>query len=292
MGTKKNLSRRQFLTIAGTGSVAALAAACAQPTPAPVATKAPEPTKAPAAPAPAATQPPAAPVPTKAAEPAKVAEPTKAPAPAAPAASGKYTEAPMLADLVKGGKLPAIDQRLPEKPITIKAIEEVGQYGGTWRRAWKGPADFHAYGRLNYDPVLRWPRDPKGAVEANLAEKWEFTPDGKEMTLYFRKGIKWSDGTPWTVDSIIFWWEDIETNKELTNAPHAEWVVNNKPMTLQKVDDITIKLKFDGPNGLAGRMMAFHGNQWPLNFEVLRRLRSRSLPQGVPSQVQHRRQRL
>ena len=79
----------------------------------------------------------------------------------------------MLADLVKAGKLPAVDKRLPEMPIVVTNVEEVGQYGGTWRRAWKGPSDFHAYGRLNYDPILRWPRNPKDPVQPGLAYKWE-----------------------------------------------------------------------------------------------------------------------
>jgi len=201
--------------------------------------------------------------PTAAVQPTKAPEPTKAPTVAAP----KYSEAPMLAELVKAGKLPPVEQRLPQNPLVVKPIEEIGQYGGTWRRAWKGPADFHAYGRLNYEPILRWPRNPKDPIQAGLAEKWEFTPDGKTLTLYFRKGLKWSDGAPWTVDDIIFWWEDIELNKDLTNAPHAEWVVNGKPMTLKKIDDYTIQYNFEGPNGLVLRMLAFHGNQWPLNFE-------------------------
>jgi len=173
----------------------------------------------------------------------------------------------MLADLVKSGKIPPVEQRLPSDPLVVKAIEEVGTYGGTWRRAWKGPSDFHCYGRLNYEPILRWPRNPKDAVGPGLAAKWEFSPDGKELTLYFRKGMKWSNGDPWTVDDIIFWWEDIESNKDVATM-HAEWIVNGKPMTLQKIDDYTIKYKFDGPNGLIIRMLAFHGNQWPLNFEI------------------------
>ena len=200
---------------------------------------------------------------------AKPAEPTKAAATAVatkPPAS-KYTQSPLWDADVTAGKLPAVDKRVSDEPLVVKAIEEIGQYGGTWRRAWKGTADFHAYGRLNYEAVLRWPRDPKDPIIAGLAKEWKFSADGKELTLYFRKGLKWSDGTPWTVDDIIFWWEDIELNKELTSAPHAEYVVNGKPMTLEKIDDATIKLKFDGPNGLIVRMLAFHGNQWPLNFE-------------------------
>jgi peptide/nickel transport system substrate-binding protein len=211
--------------------------------------------------------------------PAPTAEPTKGPAAQVQPTTGaptqaavvappsKFKEAPMLAALVKEGKLPPVDQRVSEQPLTVTPLEEVGQYGGMWRRAWKGPADFHAYGRLNYEPILRWPRNPKDPIQAGLAHKWEFTPDGKSLTLYFRKGLKWSDGKPWTVDDIIFWWEDIETNKDLSQAPHAEWVVNGKPMTLKKIDDYTIQYNFDGPNGLVLQMLAFHGNQWPLNFE-------------------------
>lgn len=263
MSGKKTLTRRTFLSLAAvTTGAAALAACGATPTATPTkvpptATKAPAaPTAAPAAPT--ATKAPAAPT-------AAPAAPTATKAPAAPAA--KWTEAPMLADLVKAGKVPAIEQRMPSDPLVVKAIEEVGTYGGSWRRAWKGPSDFHCYGRLNYDPILRWPRSPKDAVGPGLAYKWEFSADGKELTLYFRKGLKWSNGDPWTVDDIIFWWEDIESNKDVATM-HAEWIVNGKPMTLQKIDDYTIKYKFDGPNGLIIRMLAFHGNQWPLNFET------------------------
>jgi peptide/nickel transport system substrate-binding protein len=185
------------------------------------------------------------------------------------ATSTKFQEAPMLADLVKQGKLPALVARMPipDDVLVVKPIEMVGQYGGTWHLAWKGPADFHAYGRENYDPVLRWPRNPKDPIQPGLAKRWQFSDDGKTLTLFFRRGLRWSDGKLWTVDDIIFWWEDIETNKELTAAPHAEWVVNGTPMTLEKVDDSTIRLKFAGPNGLVLQELAFHGNQWPLNFE-------------------------
>jgi len=82
------------------------------------------------------------------------------------------------------------------------------------------------------------------------------------------KGLKWSDGAPFTVDDIIFWWEDIENDTNITKAVHGEWIVNGKPMKLEKVDDLTIKLKFDAPNGLAETVgLAFHGCQWPLGFE-------------------------
>ena len=179
-----------------------------------------------------------------------------------------YGEAPMLAELVATGELPPVAERLPENPMVVQPIESVGQYGGTWHRGWRGIKDFHCYGRIVYEPMLRWPRDPKDPVQPGLAEKWEWSDGGKTLTLYLRKGLKWSDGVPFTVDDIIFWWEDIELDENITTAPHAEWVVSGEPMELEKIDDITIKLKFAAPNGLAETVgLAFHGNQWPLGFE-------------------------
>ncbi len=148
-----------------------------------------------------------------------------------PTPVAKYTESPQLAELVAKGKLPPVDERLPENPIVVLPISSIGQYGGTWYRGWRGINDFHCFGRIVYEPMLRWPRDPSDPIQPGLAEKWEWSDGGKTLTLYLREGLKWSDGEPFTVDDIIFWWEDIETDTNITKAPHAEWVVNGKPMT-------------------------------------------------------------
>lgn len=180
----------------------------------------------------------------------------------------QYNEAPMLAALVEAGQLPPVEERLPVNPRVVEPVDSVGVYGGIWNRAWRGVNDFHCFGRIVYDPVLRWPRDPNDSVQPGLAERWEFNEDGTELTLYFREGLKWSDGELFTVDDIIFWWEAIETDTNITVSPHGEWLVGGEPMQLEKIDDITITLKFAAPNGLAETVgLAFHGNQWPLGFE-------------------------
>ncbi len=179
-----------------------------------------------------------------------------------------YQEAPQLAELVKAGKLPAVEERLPEEPLVVEPIEGIGKYGGTWNRGFTGIKDYHAFGRLVYDPILRWPRDPKDPVQPGLAKEWKWSEDGKTLTLHLRKGLKWSDGHPFTTADITFWWYDIELDPNITAAPHIEWVVDGQPMELEVVDDYTIKLKFSQPNGLAETVgLAFHGNQWPLGFE-------------------------
>jgi len=246
----RKLTRRDFLRFAAFSAGGTILAACGGAPAAPAATSAPAaaPTSAPA-----------------------VSAPTSAPA-AAPTAAvatqGTYKEAPMLAELVKAGKLPSVAERLPAEPLVVQPVESIGKYGGTWRHGWKGIKDYHSYGRFVYEPVLRWPRDPKDPIQPGLAKEWKWSDDGKELTLTLRKGLKWSDGQPFTTDDIVFWWEGIETDTNITAAPHIEWVVDGKPMEVEKIDDLNVKLKFAAPNGLAESVgLAFHGNQWPLGFE-------------------------
>ena len=54
-----------------------------------------------------------------------------------------FKEAPILAEQVKAGKLPSVDNRLPEPSqlFVVKPLREIGKYGGNWRRAFTGPAD-------------------------------------------------------------------------------------------------------------------------------------------------------
>ncbi|MBV8719226.1 MAG: ABC transporter substrate-binding protein [Chloroflexi bacterium] len=253
------LNRRSFVRLVGFATGAGVLAACSPSAPA-------APTQSAAAPKP--TTPPAAPAATTAPAGAATSAPAAAAAPtAAAAAPTKFTEAPQLADLVKQGKLPPVEQRLPANPLVVQPIEEVGQYGGTWRGAFTGVADFHAYGRNVYEAILRWPRDPHQPIQPGLAEKWEFSPDNKQLTLTLRKGLKWSDGEPFTTDDILFWWNDIALDKSLTPSPPSEWVINDEPMKVEALSPEQVRLTFPAPNGMALRMLAFHGNQWPLNFE-------------------------
>src|SRR5258708_23011597 len=45
----------------------------------------------------------------------------------------KFGEAPALTELVKAGKLPPVEQRLPQEPMVIKPLRSVGKYGGNPR---------------------------------------------------------------------------------------------------------------------------------------------------------------
>jgi peptide/nickel transport system substrate-binding protein len=153
----------------------------------------------------------------------------------------------MLADLVKAGKLPPVEQRIPEEPLVIKPLESIGKYGGTWRRAFTGPGDNENGNRINSsDKMIFW--DYTGTkLMPSVAKKWEVGDGGKTITLFFRKGHKWSDGHPFGADDVVFWFEEMYGNKELTPTGTFEMSINGKPGTVKKVDDQTVQFVFPEP---------------------------------------------
>ncbi|MBC7321362.1 ABC transporter substrate-binding protein, partial [bacterium] len=151
----------------------------------------------------------------------------------------KFKEAPMLAELVKQGKLPPVEQRLPKEPLVVRVVEEIGQYGGTWRRAWLGPADGAGVDRLLIEPLLRYDSSYKKVPQ--LAKNWKVSRDGKIFTFYLREGVKWSDGVPFTADDVIFYYEDILLNKELTPVVPDWMQIEGTIGKVEKVDDYTVR---------------------------------------------------
>src|SRR5262249_53207060 len=121
----------------------------------------------------------------------------------------RFNEAPQLAELAKAGKLPPVEQRIGQDPLVVKPLREVGRYGGTWRRGFTGPYDFvNAHRVAQNDKLLYW--DYTGTkVVPNIARGWEVSRDGKLTTLFLRRGMKWSDGQPFTADDFVFWFEDV-----------------------------------------------------------------------------------
>ena len=67
----------------------------------------------------------------------------------------KFAEAPMLGDLVKAGKLPPVEKRVPEEPMVVKPLQGIGRYGGTWRRGFDrcGPRRRRPHRRLELRPI-------------------------------------------------------------------------------------------------------------------------------------------
>ncbi len=156
-----------------------------------------------------------------------------------------FQEAPMLAEQVKAGKLPPVAQRVPAEPMVWKPLNEIGKYGGTWRRAFTGPADGENGNRIqSSDKPLFWSADGSSIVPC-AAKGYALSDDGKTYTLFLRKGMKWSDGAPFTADDFIFWFDDIYGNPEIVPTPTPEMQPQGKPGRMVKVDETTVRWDFD-----------------------------------------------
>ncbi len=180
-------------------------------------------------------------------------------------------EAPQLAALVKAGKLPPVAERVGQDPLVIKPLREIGKYGGTWRSGFTGPADFWNGFRCCSGPdhLMFW--DYTGdKVTPNLARGLEMQDGGRAWLLHLRRGMKWSDGKPFTADDFVFWFEDVYRNKDLNPTPSATMAINGKQGTIEKVDTHTVRFKFPEPyfmlpdvlagsTDLAGQMFGYRG---------------------------------
>jgi peptide/nickel transport system substrate-binding protein len=159
-----------------------------------------------------------------------------------------FKEAPQLAALVKAGKLPPVAERIGQDPLVIKPLHEVGKYGGMWRAGFTGPADFWNGFRCCSGPdhLMFW--DYTGdKVVPNLAKGLEMQDGGRAWLIHLRRGMKWSDGKPFTADDFVFWFEDVYQNKDLVPVPSAAMAINGKPGVVEKVDTYTVRFKFPEP---------------------------------------------
>ena len=166
-------------------------------------------------------------------------------------------EAPQLAEMVRAGKLPPVAERVGQDPLVIKPLNEIGKYGGTWRGGFTGPADFWNGYRCCSGPdhLLFW--DYTGdKVTPNIAKGYEMQDGGRTLVLHLRRGMKWSDGKPFTADDIVFWFEDIYRNKDLVPTPSAAMAINGKQGVVEKVDTYTVKFKFPEPYYMFPDMLA------------------------------------
>ncbi|GAA1651953.1 ABC transporter substrate-binding protein [Nonomuraea maheshkhaliensis] len=175
---------------------------------------------------------------------------------AARAADLSAKEAPALAELVKAGKLPPLEQRLPRNPLVVKPLREPGAYGGTWNSAMVGEDDIDwLYYTLAYEPVVRLKPGTNGQkgpddIVANVAE-FEVKDGGREYVFRLREGLKWSDGEPCTADDLLFAFEDVAVYKDLHTTGVYDLYLENgttdELVKVEKLDERTVRYAYKEP---------------------------------------------
>ena len=153
----------------------------------------------------------------------------------------QYGESPMLTELVQQGELPPVGERLPDEPLVLRPIDEIGHYGGTIRALTPSGPGYDEDRRL-----LIWPPDGS-EFHPNMIKGWQQAADDRSITLYLRSGMKWSDGEDFGADDFQFWWQDIQNNEMITPEVPSAFRPGGEPATLTVVNPFEVRFDFAVP---------------------------------------------
>jgi len=169
-----------------------------------------------------------------------------------------YGEAPGLREQVRAGNLPPVGERLPKAPLVLEPTERVGSYGGTWRRLGVNQNDSLLGSRIGYESLVRWDRTGR-RVAPGIARSWEMHDGARRYVFHLRPGMKWSDGAPFTSEDLLFWFEDVVGNKDLSPVFPSYWCPGGGAFTVAASGSHAVEFRFDVPNGIFLELMAFRG---------------------------------
>lgn len=164
---------------------------------------------------------------------------------------------------VDAGTLPPVGERLPKEPMVYKAAnmpDGIGVYGDTMRHVIGGrPEGWNYIGGQSQGwggidiglsecltrtgPLFTIKADELEPMP-NLAKSWEWSEDGKELTMHLIEGAKWSDGDPFDADDVMFYWEDNVLDQNVSPLNGGTPETFGQGTTLEALDPYTIKWTF------------------------------------------------
>lgn len=152
----------------------------------------------------------------------------------------EFTEAPSLAERVDAGELPAVLQRMPEQPLVVQPIQEIGTYCGPLTGYGVNPTSFGNDVVSARRQFLIGIYPDLTTFAPQIAESYELSDDATTFTVRLRQGMRWSDGEPATAADILFWYEDIVLNEEITPAIESNLQPGGEVIQVTQEDDYTV----------------------------------------------------
>ena len=184
-------------------------------------------------------------------------------------------------------ELPPVAERLPAEPLVVAPYAAIGTYGGAIkglsRATESGTSDVLSLRHVN---LVRYSDDLKTLVP-NVAKAWSWNDDYTQLTFTLRQGHKWSDGAPFTAEDIAFWYNDIITNRAITEKTPDRWTFAGEPATVEALDPVTLRFTFAAPQpNLLNRWAADYGQTFvPKHF--LGRFMDKHNPDAAALRAQH-----
>ncbi len=166
-------------------------------------------------------------------------------------------EPTVLQPLVESGELPPVAERTGPEPAVFAGVEGIGQYGGTWLRVATAPGDVGVITwRLSSSGLVRW--SPLGyPITPHLAREIEALEENRVFIVHLRRGIRWSDGHPFTTDDIMYWWQHEVQNTGVSSGTIPDFMMSGGvPGVLEQIDAHTLRIEFSEPYGLFFERMA------------------------------------
>lgn len=90
-------------------------------------------------------------------------------------------------------------------------------------------------------------------TEPALAKSWTVSPDGRRYTLQLRRGIRFSDGTPFTADDVVFTFQ-LYLDETLHSPQRDLLVLDDQPIAVKKIDAYTVEFDLAKPYGPGERI--------------------------------------
>ncbi len=164
---------------------------------------------------------------------------------------------------VETGKLPPVSERLPKEPMVYKTAnmpDGTGVYGDVMRHViggrpegWNyiagqsqgwGGIDIGMWECLTRTGPLFQINPEDLEPLPNLAKSWDWSEDGKTLTLHLIEGAKWSDGDAFDADDVMFYWDDHIMNAEITPLNGATQATFGPGTTMEAIDAHTVQMHF------------------------------------------------
>ncbi len=175
-------------------------------------------------------------------------------------------EAPMLAELVAEGRLPPVEERVGPEPTVMLGVEGLGTYGGTWLRGTNAVRNVENFGLLYAcSQLVRW--SPLGyPIVPHVAKSYKILDGGRTYEFKLRRGMRWSDGVPFTADDILYWWNyearDGSLGRDSAGFDFKVLQFRGKLGEIRKVDDYTVRFEFEEPNGIFLNLLATYAGSY------------------------------